>query len=319
VLIKVVVSGSNPKDWYAPKFFNKPHNTGDDIAGIVDKVGDRVYEFRPGDRVAAFHPMGTPHGSFAQYAIALAATTFHIPKTTSFEEAAAVPLTAMTAAVALYRRVGLPQPTSPAPKGAKTPLIVYGASSAVGVYTIQLARRSNIHPLLCVAGRACPYVETLIDRNAGDTVVDYRAGTSAIVEGLQAATGKDVKVYHAFDAVAANGSQKNFIPILGTGGKATFVSPAPLEDESFPEGIEKTWTFVGDVHKEEDESARDFGFLYSRLFGRGMQEGWLKPQRQEVVPGGLDGVQTGLSKLKAGQASAVKYVFRIAAMEGGDQ
>lgn len=70
VLIKVVVSGSNPKDWKRPDRMKNPHNSGDDIAGIVEKVGENVTEFKLGDRVAAFHEMMTPHGSFAEYAIA---------------------------------------------------------------------------------------------------------------------------------------------------------------------------------------------------------------------------------------------------------
>ena len=81
----MVVSGSNPKDWKMADA--RPHalNQGDDIAGIVEKVGSRVYEFKPGDRVAAFHEMMTPHGSYAEYAIAWAHTTFHIPQETTFE------------------------------------------------------------------------------------------------------------------------------------------------------------------------------------------------------------------------------------------
>lgn len=86
VLIKVVVSGSNPKDWKLPQWTKKPQNSGDDIAGIVESVGENVVEFKPGDRVAAFHQMTTEHGSFAEYAIALATTTFHIPAHVSFEE-----------------------------------------------------------------------------------------------------------------------------------------------------------------------------------------------------------------------------------------
>lgn len=85
VRIKVVVSGSNPKDWKVPEWRNTVINQGDDIAGVVDKVGANVTEFKPGDRVAAFHEMMTPHGSYAEYAIAWAHTTFHIPKKTSFE------------------------------------------------------------------------------------------------------------------------------------------------------------------------------------------------------------------------------------------
>lgn len=60
-------------------------NSGDDIGGIIESIGDDVYEFKPGDRVAAFHTMTKPAGSFAEYAVAEAHTTFHIPKKTSFE------------------------------------------------------------------------------------------------------------------------------------------------------------------------------------------------------------------------------------------
>ena len=104
VLIKVVVSGTNPKDWKVPVVFTSdlpPMNTGDDIAGYIHSVGEGVTEFKPGDRVAAFHEMMKPHGSFAEYAIAWAKTTFHIPPQTTFEEAATIPLAAMTAAVGL--------------------------------------------------------------------------------------------------------------------------------------------------------------------------------------------------------------------------
>ena len=64
----------------------EPHNSGDDIAGIIEAVGENVTEFKKGDRVAAFHEMLAPHGSFAEYAIAWAYNTFHLPKETSFEE-----------------------------------------------------------------------------------------------------------------------------------------------------------------------------------------------------------------------------------------
>jgi hypothetical protein len=69
---------------------------------------------------------------------------------------------------------------------------------------------------------------------------------------------------------------------------------------------------VGSVHKE----AKDFGYVYFRYFARGLQEGWFKPQRTEVVPGGLGGIQTALQNLMDGKASAVKYVFRVGETEG---
>ena len=70
-----------------PVFVNQALNSGDDLAGVIEAIGDGVYEFKPGDRVAAMHQIGTGHGSFAEYAITPVSTTFHIPPHISFEEA----------------------------------------------------------------------------------------------------------------------------------------------------------------------------------------------------------------------------------------
>ena len=283
-------------------------NEGDDIAGYVHQVGSNVTEFHPGDRVAAFHVMRTPGGSYAEYALSPAHTTFHIPKKTTFEEAAAIPLAAMTAAVALYVRLGLPQPFTPAKE--QMPLVVYGAASAVGAYAVQLAKRSEIHPLICIAGRGIPFVEALIDKSKGDVVIDYRKGDEAVVEGIKAAIPAGEKLMYAFDAVSEKGSSLNICKVLSTkGGKLTNVLQFKGD---VPEGVEQTRTSVGSVHQESS----DFGFVWFRMFGRGLQEGWFKAHPQEVLPGGLEGVQQALTNLKEGKASAVKYVLRIADTQG---
>ncbi|KAF2144045.1 uncharacterized protein K452DRAFT_325332 [Aplosporella prunicola CBS 121167] len=312
VVIKVAVSGSNPKDWKVVNWWKKTLNTGDDIAGTVHAVGANVSEFRPGDRVAAFHEMMEPHGSFAEYALAHAHTTFHLPSNTSFEAGAAIPLAAMTAAVGLYLRLGLPHPWTPAT--APTPLVVYGAASAVGSYVVQLARRSGVHPLICVAGSSAAHVEALIDRSKGDTIVDYRGGDEAVVAGIKAAVPAGTQLLHAYDAVSEHGSYVNIGKALAPGGKLTLVLPGK-EYDGIPDSVEQSITNVGAVHKDD----KDFGFVFFRYFAKGLQDGWFKPQPQEVVPGGLGGVQKGLENLRDGKAKAVKYVFRIAETEGAEK
>jgi NADPH2:quinone reductase len=230
-------------------------------------------------------------------------------------EAAAIPLAAMTAAIGLYLRLGLPEPWRPATE--PIPLVIYGAASAVGYYAVQLAQKSNIHPLICVAGRAKDHVETAIDRSKGDTIVDYRDGDEAVVAGLKKSLEAQAglpPLLHAFDAVSEKGSYVNISKVMAKGGKITLVLPGKDYDE-IPEGIEKSLTNVGSVHSKS-EAEQDFGFIFFRYFSRGLEKGWFKPQRVEVVPGGLRGVEQALQNLKDGKASGVKYVFRIAETEG---
>ncbi|KAF1986718.1 GroES-like protein [Aulographum hederae CBS 113979] len=314
VIIKVVYSGSNPKDWKYPEWMpdQTPINQGDDIAGTVHAVGSKVTEFKKGDRVGAFHEMHSPHGSYAEYALAHAHTTFHLPASTSFEDAAAIPLAAMTAALGLFQRLGLPQPWTTVPTADERknmPLVIYGASSAVGIYALQMAKQAGIGPLICVAGRAGSYVEEFLDKSAGDVVVDYRPGAEHVVSEIKKALkGKELR--YAYDAVSEKGSYQQICEVLTKpGGKLTLVLPAK-KYEDIPEGVEKSITMVASVHGD-DAKERDFGFVWFRYLARGLEEGWFKPQKTEVVKGGLEGIEGALAKLRSGEASAVKYVFKI--------
>ncbi|KAF4242551.1 hypothetical protein CNMCM8980_000509 [Aspergillus fumigatiaffinis] len=305
VLIRVIVSGTNPKDWKVPEWTDRTDNQGDDIAGIVAAVGDNVTEFKPGDRVAAFHQMMELHGSYAEYAISWQHTTFHIPKSTSFE--------AMTSAIALYHHLGLPEPWRPATSSSSIPLVIYGGATAVGAFAIQMAVKSNIHPIITVAGRGIPFVESLIDRSKGDTIVDYRKGDEFVVSEIKNALkafGSDETLLHAFDGVSEGSSITNLGKVVSQGGKIAFV--LPVEDDALPAGINKAKTNVGCVHADQ----KDFGFVHFRYIAKGLLDGWFKPHPHEVVPGGLGGLQQALTDLKNGKASAVKYVVRVGETQG---
>ncbi|KAI0197209.1 chaperonin 10-like protein [Xylaria flabelliformis] len=321
VLIKVVVSGINPKDWKMSEYYGvQRSNSGDDIAGVVHSVGSGVTEFGPGDRVAAMHPSVTPSGSFAEYALSPSDTTFHIPDDLSFEEAATIPLAALTAAILLFR--------------GNIPFVVYGGASAVGAYAIQLAKHRGIHPIIAVAGRGIPFVNSLIDPSKGDTVIDYRNGDEAVVAGIREAL-KGAKLRYALDAVRSGMSYINLARVLTSGlaevptSKLALVLPLPgqltsvaggeadmIEPFAFPVGIEPIFLGVNLVHNPESGRDRAFGFVYSRLFAKGLNDGWFKPHPHEVQPGGLSGLENALKKLKEGQASATKYVFRLADTPG---
>ena len=227
----------------------------------------------------------------------------------------------MTSAVGLYQRLSLPVPWHPST--VPIPTIIYGAASAVGSFAIQLALLSNIHPLICVAGRGIPHVETLIDKSKGDVVLDYREGDEKLTQGLkEAAKRYGGKIRYAFDAISEKGSYNHISEVLDPlDGKITCVLPVK-SDSTIPAGASQSWTMVGSVHEALDSDPwekkaavktgnKEFGFVMFRLMGRGLAEGWFHGHPYEVVPGGLGGVETALKNLKDGKASAVKYVFKI--------
>ncbi|KAF2418682.1 GroES-like protein, partial [Tothia fuscella] len=308
VVTKVVFSGSNPKDWKVAEWMDIKVNQGDDISGIVHAVGTNVTEFKPGDRVAAFHEMLKPGGSYAEYALSWEHTTFHLPSSTTFEEGASLPLASMTAALGMYQRLGLPVPWTPAEKkGQSGPLLIWGASAAVGSYALQFAVKSGIHPVICVAGRAGDHVKKFLDESKGDVVLDYRKGDDVVIQQIKDAL-KGGKLHYAFDAVSENGSYQAIVKVLESDGHITLVLPGKKYPE-IPESVHKTITSVGASHNNPED--KDFAYVFFRYISKGLKDGWFKGHPTEKIPGGLGGVQQGLTNLKEGKASAVKYIFRI--------
>jgi NADPH:quinone reductase len=165
-------------------------------------------------------------------------------------------------------------------------------------------------------------VECLIDREKGDAIVDYRNGDSAVVTGIQEALERAgaTEVKYAFDAVSEHNSFQNISQVLSKrDSKITLVIPGK-DYSAIPGHIEKSTTAVGSVHADPSEGraktgimtgGKEFGYVFFRLFSRGLQQGWFSAHPHEVVPGGLNGVEEGLSNLKEGVNSATKYVFKI--------
>ncbi|KAJ0419676.1 chaperonin 10-like protein [Aspergillus carlsbadensis] len=319
LLIRVVACGLNPKDWKVPSQMYEdgapPTNEGDDVAGYVEIVGKDVFGFRVGDRVAAFHQVMAPFGGYAEFAVVEDFATFHVAQETSFEEAATVPLAGMTAALGLYQRLRLPLPWNPTTE--PLALIIYGGATAVGAFTIKLARLSNIHPLIVIAGKGIPYVETLIDRSKGDTMIDYRTDPSTLSTRIrEAAKGKPI--HYAYDAVGEHGSHAHIGGAMSAPGQITTMDLNT--DYVLPEGITMPWTIAGSVHFPPKEGMPigdgEFAKAMLQFMGRGLAKGWFSGHPVEVQPGGLDGIEGGLRDLKAGRASALKYVVRFGETEG---
>ncbi len=167
VLVRVHASSVNPAEWYVvtgPYFarlfgggLRKPKGTtvGGDLAGRVEAVGKDVTEFQPGDEV-----FGTSGASWAEYAPAREVRLVRKPANVSFEEAAAVPIAAITALQALRDKGGL-QP------GQK--VLINGASGGVGTYAVQLAKVLGANVTAVCSTRNADLARSL----GADRVVDY--------------------------------------------------------------------------------------------------------------------------------------------------
>lgn len=231
-------------------------------------------------------------------------------------EAATLPLAALTAAASLYGHLQFPAPWTPTET--PTPFIIYGASTAVGSFAIKFARNSNIHPIIAIAGKGASYVQGLLDPSKGDAVVDYRQGVQASIQAIKDSLKKSGQptARHALDTIASEDSAEVVRKSLVEGGKVDFVLPNELDVSP----AVKTITNVGSVHNQPGfathDNFEDLGLVFSRYLTRALKNGTFTAHPFEVRPGGLEGVDDALKDLKAGKASAVKYVFRIADTPG---
>lgn len=327
LLIKVVVAGSNPKDWKIPVLFGNDMNSGDDIAGTIEAVGEGVVGFHKGDRVAAFHEMMTAYGAFAEYAIAPYYTTFHIPGATSYEEAATIPLAAYTSACALFQELELPEPWSPVAKAAgkediRRPLIIYGASTATGAFAIKLAAAANIHPIITVGSKRSDFIKPFLDASKGDVLVDYTAypNEEDLIKAIQDAVKKggaaDGRCWKAYDTVSEDETIRLVTKAIagppdaaGRKPKATNIFLKSEVEGSDP-SVDIVFSMVGQVHYE-DENDKLIGVTWGAAFARGLREGWLTSHPYVIGSNGLESLSEGLKGLRDGKIRAQKFLTRL--------
>ncbi|KAF4126964.1 Alcohol dehydrogenase GroES-like domain, partial [Geosmithia morbida] len=321
LLVKVMIAGTNPKDWKFPTI-ETPHNSGDDVAGIVEAVGPGVWEFAKGDRVAGVHAFPDPGGAYAEYAILPAHQTFRLPPNISFEEGATVPLAALAASFGLFYTLELPSAWNGHPLN-PTPLLVYGASSAVGSYAIKLALSCGIHPIVAVGSANSSFVEPLLVAEEGDVLLDYTAYhdpqdlADAIREAFEMAGIHRGRTPYALDAVSLPGTFDKVVskamagpPINGR--KPHLAVMLPGQDYSSVDGsIQVSEVYTGVAHQGGNVGRR-FAYLACRMFSLGLREGWLPPHPHEVREEGLEVLQEVLQMSMRGKIHGKKIVLRVA-------
>jgi NADPH:quinone reductase-like Zn-dependent oxidoreductase len=169
ILIKVRAASINPLDWHfiegTPYIMRamgvglrkpKDPRLGVDLAGEVEAVGKNVTEFKPGDEV-----FGARDGAFAEYVCARADRAVVLkPANITFEQAASVPIAAITALQGL-RDKGKIQP--------EQKVLINGASGGVGTFAVQIAKSYGAEVTGVCSTRNLDLVRSL----GADHVIDY--------------------------------------------------------------------------------------------------------------------------------------------------
>jgi len=174
VLIRMKSAGVNPADWKFRAGYMKdfapiplPWTSGLDGAGVVEAVGAEAKSFRPGQAV-----FGIITGSYAEYAVAAAGDIVAKPDQITFEQAAAVPVGALTAWQAIIE-------DAQAHDGQR--ILVLGAAGGVGLFAVQLAKWKGASVTGTASAANLAYVRSL----GAEAAIDYSSPSEvAKLEGF---------------------------------------------------------------------------------------------------------------------------------------
>jgi NADPH:quinone reductase-like Zn-dependent oxidoreductase len=187
-----------------------PYVLGSDGAGTVADVGERVRNFKAGDRVYAISLANPKGGFYAQYVAVKAENAAPIPNNLSVEQAGVLPVDAVTALCGLDDALQLKAGES---------LMIFGASGGIGHLAVQLARRMGARVFAIASG-------------ADGVALVKRLGADAVVDG------------HGDDVAAA---ARRFAPdgldaaLLTAGGKEAERALEAVRDGgrvAYPNGVE---------------------------------------------------------------------------------
>jgi NADPH:quinone reductase-like Zn-dependent oxidoreductase len=227
VLIEVHAAAINPVDWKIRNGwlqqrlqYQFPLILGWDVAGVVVETGPEVTKFKVGDEVFT-RPDISRNGGYAEYIAVDERLVAPKPANLSFEEAAAVPLAALTAWDALVETAHV---------AAGHNVLIHAGAGGVGIYAIQVAKHFGARVTTTVSTKNVGLVKSL----GADVVIDYTQ------EDFSTAG----RVYDiAFDTVGGDVLEKSF-GVVKTGGILVSIVAPPDQGKCEANGIRGAWFFL---------------------------------------------------------------------------
>ncbi|TCN25278.1 NADP-dependent oxidoreductase [Sinorhizobium americanum] len=298
VMVEVHAAGVNPLDnkirdgeFKLILPYSLPLVLGNELAGVVVRVGANVRRFKPGDEVYA-RPAQDRIGTFAEY-IAIDETDLALkPDNLTMEEAASIPLVALTAWQVLVERANLR-------KGQK--VLIHAGSGGVGTIAIQLAKHLGAYVATTTSTANVALVKSL----GADVVVDYKSDD--FEEVLQ---GYDV----VLNSLGKDTLEKS-LSVLKPGGKLISISGPPDPDFARQNGsgwlLRQVMRLLSlGIRRKSKRRKISYSFLFMTANGRQLgkitsliEAGDIRPVMDRVFPfektnAALDYVETGRAKGK---------------------
>jgi len=303
VLVEIHAAGVNPLDskirdgeFKLILPYRLPLILGNELAGVVVRVGPKVRRFKSGHEVYA-RPDKNRIGTFAEFIAMNEADVAMKPKTLTMEEAASIPLVGLTAWQVLVERANLKS-------GQK--VLIHAGSGGVGTFAIQLAK----HIGATVATTTSTANVDLVKSLGADIVVDYKK------EDFE-------KVLSGYDVVLnslGKDTLEKSLSVLKPGGKLISISGPP--DAEFAKDIGASWLLQQvmrllsfGIRKKAKRHRVSYSFLFMRANGEQLskitsliESGIIRPVVDRVFP--FEATQEALTYIETGRSKG-KVVVRV--------
>ncbi|KAL0263052.1 Zinc-binding oxidoreductase alcohol dehydrogenase [Diplodia seriata] len=285
---------------------------GCDFVGTVQRTGSNVSRLKKGDLVAGLIWGGEVKGlgAYAQHTLVDEKIAFKVPPSVPKEQAATMPLAVATAWLALFSKTSLCIPRNGGEPRHK--VLVWGGSSSVGQYAIQLAKLSGIEVITTCSPKHFDHVKRL----GASHVADYRSAD--VVDQIRRVAPD---LMYVFDTIGSKDSSRlGSRAVGGAGGTLCTVRPGLANTEETADGVTLTDVLVWTAFLKEHSYGKFYWpaseadhALAAELFEK--LPAWL--ESKSVVPNkahvleGLESLPHGFEMHRKQEISGFKVVYHI--------
>ncbi|KAI9684578.1 MAG: hypothetical protein M1822_005666 [Bathelium mastoideum] len=288
-----------------------------DVSGVVEEVGvDVKTDIRLGDSV-----FGVCHcanwnnaedGAFAEFAMVKDGHFARLPEGLRFEAAATLGVGVTTVGQALYMTLKLPLPTESSKE--KTPILIYGGSTATGTLAIQYAKLSGLTVITTASAKNFDLVKS----RGADEIFDYHDPDCA--QKIRECTNNSLR--YVLDTISTEQSYKICAAALPTDSAEELNLVALLPLDGWPREDVNVKVIIGYTTFGEAFSKFgvdfppmkehfDFGKMFWQLNANLLTDGKIQRHPVTMRSGGLYGIPAGIAEVATGAVSGLKLVYRV--------